>query len=467
MTTGTRQQKSLFQNIFALTSDLRFLQVFGQIVFMILVVIGLTALVNSIVGALASKNLTPTFTFLQNRAGFAIAGAENYTPDSSYWAAYTVGLRNTLIVVAGGLVGATILGIIAGVFLLSSNWLIRTITRFFVEILRNTPLLLQIFAWYFVAVLALPALNSAITVPSDGLVALPIRWLIYLIVGVLVWRSQRNLRAEQRESRAYLVPLLVGLAAAIEVGFAFFYNAPAGNLFGVGLGGGSLQILYVVASVVIFAAVFLAAPPRLRASLGGLVIGQLIGALAFFFAVSPDAAVITELHPVFNLSNRGLVYPEVHTTARFAVWFLFVVVGITVAVALYFYLGRLTEQTGQPHPRVRYGVLSIVLFALIGWVVVATEPLPATVPVDQGGTVTYMALSDARAQGLAHGGGRTAIQHPAGDHLPAGARRIALQDRHAARPALHRLAAGARDVHGSLYRRDRPRGYPSRATGTA
>ncbi len=400
MTTGTRQQKGFFQNIFAVASDLRFLQVFGQIVFMILVVIAVTALANSIIGALASKNLTPTFTFLQNRAGFSISGAEGYTPDSSYWVAFTVGLRNTLVVVVGGLVGATILGIIGGVFLLSTNWLIRTITRFFVEILRNTPLLLQIFAWYFVAVLALPALNDAITVPNAGLVALPLRWLIYLIVGVLVWRSQRNLRAEQRESRAYLVPLLVGLAAAIEVGFAFFYNAPGRNLFGVGLSGGSLQILYVVASLVIFAAVFFAAPRYLRASLGGLVIGQLIGALVFFFAVSPAAAVITELQPVFNLSNRGLVYPEIHTTARFAVWFLFVVVGITVAVALYFYLGRLTEQTGQPHPRVRYGLASIVLFALIGWVVVATEPQPATVPVDQGGAVTYMALADARAQGL-------------------------------------------------------------------
>ncbi len=400
MTTGTRQQKGFFQNIFAVASDLRFLQIFGQIVFIILVVVAVTSLANSIVGALASKNLTPTFTFLQNRAGFAISGAEGYTPDDSFWVAYTVGLRNTLVVVAGGLVGATVLGIIGGVFLLSTNWLIRTITRFFVEILRNTPLLLQIFAWYFVAVLALPSLNDAFNLPNPGLVALPLRWLIYLIVGVVVWRSQRNLRAEQREGRAYLVPLLVGLAAAIEVGFAFFSTTSDYNLFGVGLSGGSSQVLYVVASVVIFAIVYFAAPGHLRASLGGLVIGQLLGALAFFFAVSPDAAVTTELHPILNLSNRGLVYPEIHTTAHFAEWFLFVVIGITVAVALYFYLGRLTEQTGDPHPRVRYGLASIILFAVIGWLVVAAEPLPTTILIDQGGTVTTMTLDDARAQGL-------------------------------------------------------------------
>lgn len=400
MTTGTREQKGFFQNIFAVASDLRFLQILGQIVFMILVVIAVTGLVNSIVGALASKNLTPTFTFLQNRAGFAIAGAEGYTPDSSYWAAFNVGLRNTLVVVVAGLVGATILGILAGVFLLSGNWLIRTITRFLVEILRNTPLLLQIFAWYFVVVLALPALNDALTLPNLGLVSLPLRWLIYLIVGFLVWRSMRDLRAEQRERRAYLVPLLVGIAAAIEIGFAFFYTTSGNNLFGVGFSGGSLQAIYVAASVLIFAVLLFAAPPHLRATAGGLVLGQLIGGLLFFFGIAPDAATTAELHPVIYLSNRGLMYPEIHTTSRFAVWFLFVVVGITVAVALYFYLGRLTEQTGNPHPRVRYGLASIVLFAVVGWFVVGAEPLPSAVPVEQDGAVTYVPLDQARDQEL-------------------------------------------------------------------
>ncbi len=397
---GNRPQKSFFQNIFALVSDLRFIQILGQIIFLILVVIAVTSLVSSITGALASRNLTPSFTFLENRAGFAIAGADGYSPNDSYWAAFNVGLRNTLIVVVGGLIGATVLGIIAGVFLLSGNWLIRTITRFFVEILRNTPLLLQIFAWYFIAILALPQLNDALTLPNPGLVALPLRWFVYLIVGVFVWRSLRNLRIEQRERRAYLAPLLVGIAAAIEIGFAFFYKTSGRNLFGVGLSGGGLQLLYVTASILVLIALFLTTSRQLRAIVGGLILGLLIGALLFFFALAPDAALTVELHSFIYLSNRGLVYPEIHTTARFAEWFLFVVIGVTVAVALYFYLGRLTEQTGNPHPRGRYALASIVLFALIGWFVVAAEPLPSAVPVEQDGAITYVPLEDARNQGL-------------------------------------------------------------------
>ncbi|MFN8450614.1 MAG: hypothetical protein U0521_19010 [Anaerolineae bacterium] len=57
----------------------------------------------------------------------------------------------------------------------------------------------------------------------------------------------------------------------------------------------------------------------------------MIGGLLFLFGIAPEAAAILELKPVIVLSNRGLVYPEIHTTARFAEWFLFVVIGITVA----------------------------------------------------------------------------------------------------------------------------------------
>jgi His/Glu/Gln/Arg/opine family amino acid ABC transporter permease subunit len=50
-----------------------------------------------------------------------------------------LGVRNTLSVVTVGLVAATVLGILFGVFLLSDNWLVKTLSRVYVEILRNTP----------------------------------------------------------------------------------------------------------------------------------------------------------------------------------------------------------------------------------------------------------------------------------------------------------------------------------------
>jgi general L-amino acid transport system permease protein len=393
-TRRNRNNRGLFQTIFSVISDIRFLQIVGQIIFLFFVALALSGMVNQITSALASRNLTPNFAFLQNRAGFAIGGAEGYTADDSYWEAFLVGVRNTLTVVSAGLVGATVLGILGGIFLLSGNWLIRNITRFIVEILRNTPLLVQIFVWYFVVVLALPALQQSIQIPQAGLMALPLRYGLYIAAALVVWRS----RGARRE---FLASALIGLIAAVEIGFIFFHNMPDSgrNLFGVGLAGSSLVWVYLISSIALIAALrFVRSIPASRA-LWGAALGQFVGGVLFLFGIAPDAAATAELQPVIFLSNRGLVYPEIHTTARFAEWFLFVVIGITVAALAWVYLGRLTEQTGKPYPRARYGLASIVLFAVIGWLVVSAEPLPATIPVEQDGTVTFVPLEQARASG--------------------------------------------------------------------
>ncbi len=392
---GTQQR----QNRFGIISDIRFLQILGQIVFLILVAVALAGLFNQIFSALASRNLTPNFAFLQNRAGFAIGGAAGYSPDDSYWAAFMVGLRNTLTVVIAGLVGATVLGILGGIFLLSGNWLIRTISRIIVEILRNTPLLVQIFVWYFVVVLALPTIQQSIQIPQDGLLALPYRFAIYVIVALVIRRALSGLKAEQKQRLSFVFPAFIGMIVAIEIGFLYFYNNPDRNFFGVGLISSTALYLYLIGSVILIAASLFINLRGLRMTAFSGLIGQLIGGLLFLFGIAPDAAAVVALKPLIVMSNRGLVYPEAHATARFGEWFLFVVLGITVAVLLWVYLGRVTEQTGDPHPRGRYALLSIILFAVIGWFVVGAEPLPASVPVDQNGTVTFMPLDQAESSG--------------------------------------------------------------------
>src|SRR5262245_20386607 len=120
----------------AFLRDVRILQVIGQIVFVLLVVTVTSLLVSSIFQNLAAKNLSPTFTFLSNRSGFDISNAPTwYSNDSSYWTAFQVGMTNTIRVVSVGLVLATVLGILVGILLLSSNWLIRNIARGYVELL--------------------------------------------------------------------------------------------------------------------------------------------------------------------------------------------------------------------------------------------------------------------------------------------------------------------------------------------
>jgi general L-amino acid transport system permease protein len=151
----------------------RVLQISGQILFAILVFVFLTSLAGSILSALAARNLTPNAAFLGDRAGFDIADAAiAYTSDSTYGQAIAVGILNTLRVVVLGLILTTILGIFMGIFLLSSNWVIRTIARVYVELLRNVPLLVQLFAWYFIGMFSLPEFRQALTIPPEGILTL-------------------------------------------------------------------------------------------------------------------------------------------------------------------------------------------------------------------------------------------------------------------------------------------------------
>jgi general L-amino acid transport system permease protein len=61
---------------------------------------------------------------------------------------HNVGVLNTLKVAVIGIVLATILGTLIGIARLSKNWLLAKIAAFYVEVIRDLPLLLQLLFWY-------------------------------------------------------------------------------------------------------------------------------------------------------------------------------------------------------------------------------------------------------------------------------------------------------------------------------
>ncbi|MBI1243975.1 MAG: ABC transporter permease subunit [Alphaproteobacteria bacterium] len=67
-----------------------------------------------------------------------------------------VGIANTVLVSVLAMVFATVLGFAVGVARLSRNWLLSTFAGIYVEFVRNIPLLLFVFFWYFGVVRALP-----------------------------------------------------------------------------------------------------------------------------------------------------------------------------------------------------------------------------------------------------------------------------------------------------------------------
>jgi His/Glu/Gln/Arg/opine family amino acid ABC transporter permease subunit len=102
--------------------------------------------------------------FLEREAGFEISESPflRYSASNTYLSALLVGIGNTLRVAAVGIVAATLLGAAVGLFRLSKNFLLRTLAAWYVEFIRNSPLLVQLFFWYAVITEALPMPREAL-----------------------------------------------------------------------------------------------------------------------------------------------------------------------------------------------------------------------------------------------------------------------------------------------------------------
>jgi len=148
--------------------DIRVLRVIAQVVVVMAVAVVLLWLAGNLTGTMSERGLSFSLGFLDQRAGFEIPDSPvPYNADDTYGQAYLVGLANTLFVGVLGIVLATILGIVVGVARLSNNWLLRTVTGAYVELMRNTPLLVQLFFLYFALLLQLPPVRDSLALPGS------------------------------------------------------------------------------------------------------------------------------------------------------------------------------------------------------------------------------------------------------------------------------------------------------------
>jgi general L-amino acid transport system permease protein len=207
--------------------DPRVRSVFFQIIAIALVFWGGWSLVDNTLSNMESRGISTGFGFLNETAGFGIImSMVPYDATMTYGRTFLVGLANTLLVSAMGIVTATILGFIIGVARLSSNWLVAKLALTYVEIIRNIPLLLQIFFWYFAVLASLPSprqsvdlggtvflnnrglyLPEPLTQDGFGLVWGAVFAAIALVIGLRAWARKRQLATGQ------LFPMFrVGLA---------------------------------------------------------------------------------------------------------------------------------------------------------------------------------------------------------------------------------------------------------------
>ncbi len=225
---------------------------FRQAVYQILLVVGLVVgfwtIAHNVSENLARQNIASGFGFWNRTSGFDISQTLiAYNNQSTYGQAFWAGLCNTLLVAALGIVIATILGFFIGIGRLSSNWLIARLCGVYVETLRNLPLLLQLFFWYFAVLKSLPGPRQSISlplgstlnvrglyvpapIPESGFRAVLIALALGIIgsIAVSIWSRRRQMQTGQRFPVLWtslglivVLPLLVHLVLGMPLSWEY------------------------------------------------------------------------------------------------------------------------------------------------------------------------------------------------------------------------------------------------------
>ena len=189
------------------------------------------------------------FGFLDNTAGFAInQSLIPYSESDTYGRVFLVGLLNTLLVAAIGIVLATILGFCIGIARLSRNWLLARLAEAYVELIRNLPLLFQLLFWYLAVLGTLPGPrqsislfgeiflnNRGIIVPApvagEGAAAVVAVFAVTVVVTVALrlWARRLQIRTGRQVPLLWTsLALLVvpSLLALIMTGFPIGFEKP-------------------------------------------------------------------------------------------------------------------------------------------------------------------------------------------------------------------------------------------------
>ena len=263
--------------------DVRVLAVITQIVFLAIVLLVIGWLLNNLITNSETRGISTSLDWLDRRAGFEVSESViPYTPDDTYARALLVGLLNTIMVSVVGIFLATIIGLIVGIARLSGNWLVGKVSLAYVEIFRNTPVLVQLLVIYFVVFLQMPAVRDSIRLPLDMYLSQrgfymprpevapdgPI-WLVSILIAIVgfftLWILAGRREAEGRPTmglRWIAVAVLIGLPLLvwflIPGGPLVFENPELGAF---NLSGGlrfSPEFLALTVGLALFTAAFIA-----------------------------------------------------------------------------------------------------------------------------------------------------------------------------------------------------------------
>ncbi len=195
--------------------DERVLRAVAQVISAVLVIGFIYWGIANFLDITRQRGMPLTYHFLKEPAGFPVTESFiSYDPTMSFGRAFTVGLVNTLVVSAAGIVLTTILGLFVALMRLSSNWLVSRIALAFIEFHRNIPLLVLLFLWYFGVFTRLPSVKESLVLPGPMYVnqrGIYLTWprltetggvfLAFCAAGVILsiiaWNALRRIRETQ------------------------------------------------------------------------------------------------------------------------------------------------------------------------------------------------------------------------------------------------------------------------------
>jgi general L-amino acid transport system permease protein len=194
---------------------------------------------------LARAHISSGFGFWNQTAGFDISQTliEYSAQAGTYGRAFWVGLLNTLLVAAIGIVLATFVGFMVGIARLSKNFLLAKLSAGYVEAIRNVPLLLQLLFWYNAVLKALPDLRdswaiggniflnnrgffapSPIFGPGSGFVAAAF---VIGVIGAIAYANFARKKQEQTGVQSPVGLVALGLIVGLPVIAFFLAGMPA------------------------------------------------------------------------------------------------------------------------------------------------------------------------------------------------------------------------------------------------
>ncbi|AIO43427.1 amino ABC transporter, permease, 3-TM region, His/Glu/Gln/Arg/opine family domain protein [Burkholderia cepacia] len=216
--------------------DPKFRSIVYQITAVAMTVLLVWFLVTNTIHNLAAHNIASGFGYLARPAGFAISESWlPYSPLDTYGYAILVGLSNTLRVAVVGIAAATILGTLTGIARVSRNPLVAGIASGYVEVIRNIPLLIQLFFWYVLITQVMPGpraahmllpgvflSNRGLAFPTiTGVSASPVlvSAALVVILAIVLWRLRTRNRVRTGAVYPYWRYVFVALAAIPFISF--------------------------------------------------------------------------------------------------------------------------------------------------------------------------------------------------------------------------------------------------------